>query len=347
MSAITTMVRWYCEYLYNQERTSSVPSPGDWVTDPELIIPYAADKIFSFDFPIWDISYKPTLTQKILRHYYFREIGEETVGMWKMRLHQTLLEIMPYYNQLYQSTVIEYEPLWTRNWTEKYTNKGTSQENRKEQEEADYTDHQDTNVDMTDTQNQIYDATRDQVDNTTSTTDTTEHSETDTTGNTVTETTRNQTRNTVTKDAQSTTPMNRLIWNDIESGLYASETEWKKVDETIDETTHSNTDTTEHSETDRTANSKTVTDYTSKETDHAETTQNEMQNVKTTFDDKSNSNRDYNHDVVGATTLDYIRVITGWDGNSPNDEILKWRDTFINIDLMIINELEDCFLGIY
>lgn len=331
MSSVTTMVRWYCEYLYNQQRTSSVPAPADWVTDPELIIPYAADQIFSFSFPIWDDNYKPVLTQKILRHYYFREIGEETVGMWKMRLHQTLLEIMPYYNQLYQSTILEYEPLWTRNWKELYTNKGTSQENRKEQEEADYTDHQDTNVDRTDTINQIYDNTTNRTDHTDEITDQTTHSETDET--------RNQTRNTETKKAESNTPMNRLIWNDIENGLYASETGWENQDETMDETRHSETDTT--------SNTTRKNDFTSEITDQAETTTNEMENIKTEFDDKSNSTRDYNHDLVGATTLDYVRIITGWDGNSPNEEILKWRDTFINIDLMIINELEDCFLGIY
>ena len=31
--------------------------------------------IFDFDYPIFDPLYRPVLEQKIINHYYFREIG--------------------------------------------------------------------------------------------------------------------------------------------------------------------------------------------------------------------------------------------------------------------------------
>ena len=49
--------------------------------------------IFDFDFPIFDEDYKIPLEKKILRHYYLREIGFETLGVWKLKLNDKLNEI--------------------------------------------------------------------------------------------------------------------------------------------------------------------------------------------------------------------------------------------------------------
>lgn len=70
----------------------------------------AAPKIFNFDFPIWDESYRLDLEIKILSKYLRREISYETVGLWKHYLWQTLNEIMPYYNQLYLTTLETFNP---------------------------------------------------------------------------------------------------------------------------------------------------------------------------------------------------------------------------------------------
>ena len=52
-------------------------------------------------------------------HYYTREICEETVGLWKLRLCTKLNEIMPYYNQLYRSAAIDFNPLYDIEYTKK------------------------------------------------------------------------------------------------------------------------------------------------------------------------------------------------------------------------------------
>ena len=68
-------------------------------------------KIFNFDYPIFDEEYRPILEEKITRHFYFREIGFETVGRFLYHLETKMNEIMPYYNQLYESTRLEFNPL--------------------------------------------------------------------------------------------------------------------------------------------------------------------------------------------------------------------------------------------
>ena len=73
------------------------------------------------EYPIFDENYRQKLNQKIINHYYFREIGFETVGLFRFYLKQTMNEIMPYYNQLYESTLLEIDPLNTINFTETLT----------------------------------------------------------------------------------------------------------------------------------------------------------------------------------------------------------------------------------
>ena len=54
MSSTTTMVRWYCEYLYNQVINQN-PYPEKWVKDVNTIIPAVWEKVF-YEFPIWEES---------------------------------------------------------------------------------------------------------------------------------------------------------------------------------------------------------------------------------------------------------------------------------------------------
>lgn len=63
------------------------------------------------DYPIFDESYREQLNNKIIQHYYFREIGFETEALFKNRLNQKMNEIMPYYNQMYESSKLKIDPL--------------------------------------------------------------------------------------------------------------------------------------------------------------------------------------------------------------------------------------------
>lgn len=110
MSKYTTEVRYICESSAGLKKSGGYNSVKE-------IIAKAIPKIFDFDFPIYDEAYRTVLETKILKHYYTREIGQETIGLWKLRLDTKLNEIMPYYNKLYESALLEYNPLYTVNMT--------------------------------------------------------------------------------------------------------------------------------------------------------------------------------------------------------------------------------------
>lgn len=95
MSKYTTEVRYICEQYAGLSESEGYDSVND-------ILTASFNKVFDFDFPIFDEAYRPVLCKKILKHYYVREIGEETVGLWKLKLDMRMNEIMPYYNKLYE-----------------------------------------------------------------------------------------------------------------------------------------------------------------------------------------------------------------------------------------------------
>lgn len=64
-------------------------------------------------YPIFDEAYRPRLNRLIKDHYWFREIAYETAAMFAHQLRHRLETIMPYYNQLYESTRIKFDPLST------------------------------------------------------------------------------------------------------------------------------------------------------------------------------------------------------------------------------------------
>lgn len=75
------------------------------------MINQARPLLFDFNYPLYDPQYKNVLETKIMEHYWFREIGLETYGKFKFFLNRKLNEIMPYYNQLYKSATIEFNPM--------------------------------------------------------------------------------------------------------------------------------------------------------------------------------------------------------------------------------------------
>ena len=105
MSKYTTEVRFICESKAGLSESTGCDNVDD-------IISKSWDKIFTSKAVFFDEKYRSVLCQKILKHYYLREIGSETVGIWKLWLNTRLEEIMPLYNQLYKSALIEFNPLY-------------------------------------------------------------------------------------------------------------------------------------------------------------------------------------------------------------------------------------------
>lgn len=116
MSHYTTQIRFICE-------TFAGYTESEGLSQVNNIIKLARPKIFNFEYPIFDKKYKPVLETKILKHYYTQEIGAETVGLWRLWLDTTMNEIMPYYNKLYESELLEFNPLYDYDLTRDYKKK--------------------------------------------------------------------------------------------------------------------------------------------------------------------------------------------------------------------------------
>lgn len=104
MSKYTTELRFICEFLAGLDESAGFE-------DVDEVIANSREKIFSFDYPIFDTAYKPVLETKIIEHFYTREICAETYGRWKLFLKAKMNEIMPYFNKLYESELIKINPL--------------------------------------------------------------------------------------------------------------------------------------------------------------------------------------------------------------------------------------------
>lgn len=104
MSKYTTEVRFICE-------TEAGYSENQGASNVDAVIEKSWSKIFG-DFPIYDEKYRKVLCCKILKHFYLREIASETAGIWKMWLTERMNMIMPYYNQLYESATLKFNPLY-------------------------------------------------------------------------------------------------------------------------------------------------------------------------------------------------------------------------------------------
>ena len=105
MSKYTTEVRFICE-----QKSGLRESIG--ANDVDNVISKCWDKLFTSKVSFFDEAYRKVLCSKILKHYYLREIGCETVGVWILWLNERLEMIMPYYNKLYESELIKFNPMY-------------------------------------------------------------------------------------------------------------------------------------------------------------------------------------------------------------------------------------------
>lgn len=66
-------------------------------------------------YPIFDETYREALNQKIIDHFWNREIGQEDASLFRFALKRKMNEIMPLYNLYYKSNQLQFDPLQTVN----------------------------------------------------------------------------------------------------------------------------------------------------------------------------------------------------------------------------------------
>lgn len=285
LAKYTTEVRTICEFYANQK----TPEPSNFAS-VDSTIQAAIPNIFTFPFPIFDEGYRVPLETKILRHYYTREIGLETVGLWRMKLETKLNEVMPYFNQLYKSELLEFNPFYDVELGTTRNNEHNQIENATENADA-------TSKSATDT------------------TQTTKDTIADTDNTTIDSTV---TRNNTEKNAYSDTPQGQV--SNVDNYTYL--TNYRNVNNTGTDST----DETNNRTYNRTADGTLKGNITNNSS-----STNEVQNNKNI-----------------TSTDDYIEKVSGKRGTSSYSSMLKeFRETFLNIDMQVIDSLSDLFMGVW
>lgn len=314
MAKYTTLVRSVCEVKAGLDESVGFNSVDDVLAD-------SWDKIFTTRCRFFDETYRSVICKKILKHYYMREIGAESVGLWQLWMNTKLEEIMPYYNKLYESELLEFDPI--------------------------------RNVDLTRTKevegSQIgvneRDINRD-IDKTESGT-VTDNFETKETGDTSLDVTASKSidsSGTENKDGLkvemnefSDTPQSSVFGTQITgAGEYAVNylTDFRRIKDTTED------DTTTSSSSDESGTSKETgsssNDVTNKGTRATSKTGSEG------FDETRTDNSTVN------STEEYLEHLVGLNGAyNPNKLLEDYRKNILNIDMMIVNEFKDLFMQVW
>lgn len=216
--------------------------------------------------------FRAELNKKILDHFWNREICMESVSMWRFNMRRKMNEIMPYYNQLYKSELINIDPISTMNIA------GRSK--------ADSTQQNDTTQQSTSTQ-------------------ATNGSDSQTaTGEQSTTSAQNSTSKTVASDYPQT------ALDEGDGAQYATSSQ-----QSVGAGTGAGT-----------ASENRTTNGTRNETGNS--TQNDVAAQN------------------GVATQNGETTTVGYTG-APSDLLMRYRATFLNIDMMVISDLEELFMTVW
>ena len=284
MSKYTTEVRFICETY------AGLDESADYMGIDE-VLDKSRGKVFDFDFPIFDENYRSVLEDKILKHYYTREIGAETIGLWKLWLNTRMNEIMPYYNQLYASEAIKFNPMYDVDLTTTHQQTDNRNDNMTESElkvgsrDTDFSSHDEG-------------SSSSHTDNDTSTDDRTKNDH---------------------WEMFSDTPSGGL--NGVRDEKYLT-TAMHTTDDKSGSNVHSVNEVDNNGSSSNSSSGNSDTDYSE------DINRNRQVGIKNV--------QDYASHVVGKTA-----------GKSYSSMLKEFRETFLNIDMQIINELRDLFFTLW
>lgn len=313
MSKYTTEVRFICENYAGLTESKGYDDVRD-------IIEKSRSKIFDFDYPIFDEAYRPVLETKILMHYYTREICEETVGLWKLRLMARLNDIMPLYNKLYESELLKFNPLYDADYTRE-GNRNVDESNRR-----------DNNLSRssTDGGNESY------IGNNTNSGKDNRDTNTEHGGSDVTE---SESRDKYSEwDLYSDTPQGGI------EGIQGAEDEPSLLDNGY----LTNARHILHDGDGTTAESETTYGGTTETEEEIRYGKIENRTGTTTFGRTNVTNDTGDTQFTGNTLDNYSEHVFGkMPGVSQSKLLKEFRETFLNIDLDVIKELRNLFFNLW
>lgn len=328
MSKYTTEVRFICE------EAAGLQESGGY-NDVNEIVQTAYPKIFDSSLEFYDEETKTRLLPKILLHYYQREIGFETVGLWKLKLNQKLREILPYYNQRYASEKLVYDPL--KNVDNFHDHSGEYEDNSKVDNIRGTENTETRDLKTVDDGSSSFD--RDEE-------TTLRHSRTTTRGQDTSN--HNITGNREMWNMFSDTPQGGINGVDLAGGVSVEGSlsdnayltnathETERPAATQDTSTYGNIVETYNADGDK---KDLVHADGWEKTDNTNTHTGTVKDVGRTVDDNRRKN---------DGTDSYVNHEYGKIGVMTYQEMqMKWRESFLNIDMEIIEELGDLFMKVW
>lgn len=350
MSTYTTTIREYVESFshYQQNESELQPSTAERIEIGRKIL-------FDFDYPLFDSAYRKVFETHFIRNFYMREVGFETMGLFKFRLETWLLINMPYFNKLFESEIIAFDPLINSEMSTTHNKTNDRSQNDKKDSVKTATNHETTDSTNNKTSSSKDDThlSSDQVSNTsgsgTSETDST-HSE-DQTGKKGT--TGEKMNDNFNRDLKSDNPDSRLAITakDGEGVIeYAKSIEEQNTNnkETIkndvtESKESSGSDTSKNKSTTNVDSTSTVTGNENRQAsgeEHEKGTETSDRQLDMSQNDQLESSI---NDVE-----DFIEHRVGKVGNQSYSKMLQeYRESFIRIENMIFDEMQELFMLVY
>jgi hypothetical protein len=311
--------------------------------------------IFDFEYPFYDPSKKTEFEQHFIDHFYFYEIGVETVGRFKHYLKVTLNEKLPYYNMLFRTALIDYEKTKNYNITETInrTNNNSNTSNGYQSSNGSSTDNntQNNNINRV-ADNEHADNRNNILDSTSTKTETNDFTRDDT----ITEnndTTKSNVIDTNNKHVESNTPQGLLSMNDIVNNVFASKAIIDDNKNTTSDTqkdtinkTDKNTEKTEIGVVDKNQGTTTDTNNgTSKDTI------NETNNSNSSNENNFNNSATNSLTNNGSENENTTRTMSGSYGVITEADMLKkhieLQSTLTTIESKFFDECNDLFMQIF
>jgi hypothetical protein len=374
MAEYTTQIRSIVEQL-NKDNDFE-PSSTDPINAIDERIENARPHIFSFNYPILAAD-KARFEKNFIRHFYTREIGLETYSLWRLKLASKLNMIIPKYNKYFEEATkyvdvnlldnVDYRIVRDFDGNKNLSNTevvdGTRTDNLSE------TTNGTNNGEVTRTDNLTENTNDDGTESTTRTDNLTENTSDDGSENTLRTDNLSETNNrngseTNNRDfvrAYSDTPqgnMQNLLDEKYLTNL-THEYENGSLRLNADNNTKANTGTVA-TDVDRnnervktnTGNVKTDTDKTNDRvktntgtvtTESEETNSSTKRNTGTVDTDTTTTRTGTERDVQEEDT----HHVGKNGGMTYAEALLKARETYLNIDLMLCDELDDLFMQIW
>ena len=221
------------------------------------IVEQAQKKLFSFDYPFYDPNLKDEFELQFIRHFYMREIGFESLALFKLKLEDYLHLNHDKWKRLYDALSKDFNPLYDYDLN--------LSRNENEDETTDNSIDEDVSENNTLEQDKKKDTTSNSIDDST----------TNETGNI----NRTQNQTNFNRDLASTTPDERItISNDnvIEYADNVFESDGKNTDSEITGTT---LEGTRHNESNNTQNQTELNTDTESKIKNRQQLDNEIRNL--------------------------------------------------------------------